>query len=88
MKFIGKSEDLKEVVEISKGYIMLVWGYISSFLDDKDDYAVNRFRKRVTAGMVLHFHKVQFSILTKYLQQRQKNVSDSNAGNKNVCFYS
>lgn len=86
--FIGKSEDLKEVIAISKGYILLVWGYISSFLDEKEDYAVNRFRKRVTAGMVLHFHKVQFTVLAKYLEQRQKNVNESNTRNQHINFYS
>ena len=78
--FLTESEDLQEVISISKGYMMLVWRHIAVFLDsnnDKQELRVNRFRKKMTAGFVLHFHQVQIFVLSRYLHRRNNMMKAS-----------
>lgn len=74
--FVAKNEDLKEVVEITKGYIELLWGHVVVFIDKKQGGSrITRFGKKVTAGLVMHYHETQYNIMTKFLDQRKKRAT-------------
>lgn len=74
--FIAGGKDLQEAIKISKGYLLLVWSHIAVFLDSNDGggHGLDRYRKKLTAGVVLHFHQIQLYVLTRYLHRRQENL--------------